>query len=421
MRRTLRGAVPRPRPCRATARGAGIRAALDRRRIEAARAHLFQHALAILGRQALQALGEAASAASAAAAPPRRPLPVEPPSSGRSRSRARSAEPRHDPKPAAPALSADCPARSRAVARVRLRGTAGRMLGAGDARGARGPEAARSSAGSGGVWPSAAKISLVGRNRSRRIRDPQHVGALGDLDVDVGRHAGLQLQRGVGDVDDRRVGDDVLLHDRLQPHLRHRAVEVVGRVGVDAERHVLAGTDAADVRLVEVGDDLHLREIGREDEQGRRRHAGGHRLADVHIARDDQPVDRRADDRVLQVDLVLVERRARLRDLRLRGADLRVDRSDVDLGGLQLALRNQLPARQLLRAGELRAGVLETDLEAIEIGLRANQVRARLFDLGLEEGRVQSSEDLALLDQRVEIGIQGLQACPRPACRPAPS
>ena len=95
------------------------------------------------------------------------------------------------------------------------------------------------------------------------------------------------------------------------------------------------------------------------------------------------------DDRVLKVDVVLVERRPRLRDLRLRGADLRVDRSDVDLRRLEVALRDQLPARQLLRARELRAGVIETDLEAIEIGLRANQVRARLFNLGLEEGRVE--------------------------------
>ena len=276
-------------------------------------------------------------------------------------------------------------------------------------RRARAQSGARSSAGSGGVWPSAAKISLVGRKRSPAFGIRSHVGALGDLDVDVGRHAGLQLQLRVGNVDDRRVGDDVLLHDGLQPHLRHGAVEIVGRVGVDAKAHVLAGTNAADVRFVEVGDDLHLREIGRQNEQGRRRHAGGNRLPDVDIAGDDQSVDRRADDRVLKVDLVLVERGARLSDLRLRRADLCVDRSDVDLGGLQFALWNQLPARQLLRAGELRAGVLETDLEAVEIGLRADQVGARLFDLGLEEGRVESSEDLTLLHQRVEIGIQVLQ------------
>ena len=124
---------------------------------------------------------------------------------------------------------------------------------------------------------------------------------------------------------------------------------------------------------------------------------------------------------MLKVDLVLVERGPRLRDLCLRGADLRVDRSDVDLRGLELALRDQLPARQFLRARELRAGVLETDLEAIEIGLRANQVRARLFDLGLEEGRVEPGENLTLLDQRVEVGIQGLRSFRIPACRPAPS
>ena len=61
------GGCASPSSLPVTARGAGIRAALDCRRIHAAGAHLFQHAGAILGREALQALGKAASAASAAA------------------------------------------------------------------------------------------------------------------------------------------------------------------------------------------------------------------------------------------------------------------------------------------------------------------------------------------------------------------
>ena len=42
-----------------------------------------------------------------------------------------------------------------------------------------------------------------------------------DLDVDVRRHARLQLQLGVRHGDDRRVGDDVLDRRRLQAHLLH--------------------------------------------------------------------------------------------------------------------------------------------------------------------------------------------------------
>ena len=50
----------------------------------------------------------------------------------------------------------------------------------------------------------------------------------------------------------------------------------------------------------------------------RRRHARGHRLPNIHVARDDDAVNRRRDDGVTQVHAVLVERRERLRHLRLR-------------------------------------------------------------------------------------------------------
>ena len=82
-------------------------------------------------------------------------------------------------------------------------------------------------------------------------------------------------------------------------------VERVGRVGVDAERHVLARPDAADVGLVDVRVDLHLRQVGGDDEERRRLHAGRDRLPDVHAALDDDAVDRRRDHGVIEVDLAL--------------------------------------------------------------------------------------------------------------------
>ena len=82
---------------------------------------------------------------------------------------------------------------------------------------------ARSSAGSGGVWPSAANISVVGRNRSAAFGTRSTLVRLRDLDVDVRRHARLQLQLRVRHVDDGRVGHDVLLTIGLQADLRHRA------------------------------------------------------------------------------------------------------------------------------------------------------------------------------------------------------
>ena len=93
----------------------------------------------------------------------------------------------------------------------------------------------------GRLWPSAANTSLEGRNRSAEFGTRSTLDARGDLDVHVGRHAGLQPQIVVGHVDDRRVGDDVLLHLRFEPHLRDRAAERFGRVGVDPEGDRLSG------------------------------------------------------------------------------------------------------------------------------------------------------------------------------------
>ena len=78
---------------------------------------------------------------------------------------------------------------------------------------------------------------------------------------------GFSLSSRFRDVDDRAVGGDVLHDDGLQPDLRHRAVEVLGRICVDAECDLLARPDAADVRLVDVRVDLHLGQVGGNHEQ----------------------------------------------------------------------------------------------------------------------------------------------------------
>jgi hypothetical protein len=58
---------------------------------------------------------------------------------------------------------------------------------------------------------------------------------------------------------------------------------------------------AADVGFGDVGVDLHLGEVLRDREERRRLQAGGDRLPDVDGARDDDAVDRRDDDRVLEL------------------------------------------------------------------------------------------------------------------------
>jgi hypothetical protein len=70
---------------------------------------------------------------------------------------------------------------------------------------------------------------------------------------------------------------------------------------------VLIRTDAADIRFVDVGVDLHLGQVGGDDEERRRLHACRDRLADVDISLCHDSVDWRGDDRVIEVDLALVD------------------------------------------------------------------------------------------------------------------
>ena len=130
----------------------------------------------------------------------------------------------------------------------------------------------------------------------RRIRHAQDVRAPGDLHAQVRRHARLQLQLRVRHVDDRRVGRHVLDDDRLQPDLRDRTLELLRPDMRPLGTSRSARPDAADVGLVDVGVHLHLRQVRGDDEERRRLHAGGHRLADVHAALDDDAVDRRRDE-----------------------------------------------------------------------------------------------------------------------------
>ena len=88
----------------------------------------------------------------------------------------------------------------------------------------------------------------------RAVRHQKDVGAPRDLDIDVRRHPGLELEAGVRHVDDRLIRHDVLHCRGLQANLRHAAREVFGRKRMNAETHGLSRTDAANVRLVEACD-----------------------------------------------------------------------------------------------------------------------------------------------------------------------
>src|SRR4029079_9228497 len=95
------------------------------------------------------------------------------------------------------------------------------------------------------------------------------------------------------------------------------------RERIDGEGRAVAGLDAADVALADIGVDLHLREVGRDQEQRRRLEARRHGLTDGDVARDDGAVHRRYDVGIAEIDLGRLELRLTLLDGRSIDADLR--------------------------------------------------------------------------------------------------
>ena len=183
---------------------------------------------------------------------------------------------------------------------------------------------------------------------------------------------------------------------------------------------MLRGPDAADVGLVDVRVDLHLRQIRGDDEQRRRLHAGRDRLADIHVALRDDAVDWRRDHGVIDVHLILIhgrlrlaDRRARLRDGRLLRRERGLRHIDRDLRRIEIALREQAPGRELLRARVLLLRVLQLYFALLQIALRLGQIRlclrqigAGLLQLRLEERRIEPRDHLSFAHDRIEVGAE---------------
>ena len=122
-----------------------------------------------------------------------------------------------------------------------------------------------------------------------------------DLELHVRRHVVRQPAVGIVGVDHHRVGDHVLRHRGVQPHLAHRAVKFLAGIGVDGEGHGLADVDPPDVGLVDRGPGLYALGVAADEKQAGDAHVGDHGLADVDLAVDDHAVDRRADGAVVEI------------------------------------------------------------------------------------------------------------------------
>ena len=223
--------------------------------------------------------------------------------------------------------------------------------------------ARRSSAGCGNPGPPAARARSPRPSGSRASppASPRWDGSAAPHSAPAARHwtapvrkstlavmPGSSLPSLFSTSIDDRVVDDVLDRLRLQPHLPHRAVEVLVGIGLHGEAHLLAFDDRADVALTHRGQDLHPRQVVGDEEELRRRQAGGDGLPHVDVALDDDAVDGRVDLGVPEVALGAIERDAGRGQVGLRHL----------VGGLvvgDLALRDELLARRASGCGRTRA------------------------------------------------------------------
>ena len=114
--------------------------------------------------------------------------------------------------------------------------------------------------------------------------------------------------------------------------------------------------DAPQILFDDVGDQPDDADVDDRDERRIRRDPG----AGVQHALADEPVHRRRDQRVGEVDLQLVETRLCLRVLRLGQIELGRRRLVARFGVVERLLRDQLALEQVARAIEVRLGELES-------------------------------------------------------------
>src|SRR4029077_18621024 len=118
---------------------------------------------------------------------------------------------------------------------------------------------------------------------------------------DVGGHPGLQTEILIVDIDYDVIGHDILHIDRCETDLTDRTGKLISRVCIDRKGRLLPFGDAPDIRLADVGVDLHLRQIERDQKEVRCGKTGRDRLTNLYVSGDHDSVHRRANDRVLQV------------------------------------------------------------------------------------------------------------------------
>src|SRR5690606_398414 len=90
---------------------------------------------------------------------------------------------------------------------------------------------------------------------------------------------------------------------RTQPDLGNTTAKSFAWKRVNRKLHLCALRNRPDIRLIDLGDYLHLAQIIGNKEEGGSLQAGCDRLTDIYIALNHHPIDRGSDASVVKIDV----------------------------------------------------------------------------------------------------------------------
>src|SRR5256885_2062490 len=161
----------------------------------------------------------------------------------------------------------------------------------------------------------------------RRFRNHQDVFLLFEEDFSVGAHVGLELAAGIGNRHAHLKGGDVVLLLAERRNLCDLAGEFLILERLHNDARGLAQKDFADVGFIDFSLDVNLADVAERHNQSRLRaeyQNRADRVADIHVARKDEPVNRTHNRGVAQIFLRVFQRSSGLRHLRFTFGNLRL-------------------------------------------------------------------------------------------------
>ena len=126
---------------------------------------------------------------------------------------------------------------------------------------------------------------------------------MGGDNRDVGSHAGFEFHVWIFHGNDSVVCDNILDSEWGITDLEDFAVKCPVRKCVHGEIYILSDNNPSNIRLGDIGINLHFGQIVGNCEQRRRTEAGGDGLTNIHIAGDNSAIDRRTNGAMEQIHL----------------------------------------------------------------------------------------------------------------------